>query len=307
MTWKPIVVGVDASPEAAGAAALASRIAAAARTSCHLVHAARDLWGSLQPDEGGQELQRAVIDAARIRVAAQLKDVVPRELVHTLSIRIGRTATVLGDAVTALGAELVVVGGKHHSTFGRWLGGSTSLSVVRTTHVPLLVTVGSPLAIRRVLVAVDASEAARPTLQAAERVATTFGAELRSLSVVEPLPVMPEVTPPYDTAGYYALAEQQLERDAWSHIRTPGVERLIRYGQPLEVIAREATDFRADLLVVGSHGRGWAERMLVGSVTERLLNQLPTSVLVVPTAIAAVAETKERVGAQAAQPVAAIA
>jgi nucleotide-binding universal stress UspA family protein len=241
MSWQPIVVGVDDSPEAAGAAALAGRIAAAAHTSCHLVHATPDA---------------------------------------------GSPAMVLRQAVTELGAELIVLGGKHHSAIGRWLGGSTSLSVVRTTHVPLLVTVGSPLAIRRVLVAVDASEATVPTLRGAERIAATLGAELRAFSVIEPLPVLPEVTPPYDVAAYYALAEEQLQRDAWSQIRSPGVERLIRYGQPVEVIVQEVTDFRADLLVVGSHGRGWAGRMLVGSVTERLLNQLPTSLLVVPTGIA---------------------
>ena len=50
-----------------------------------------------------------------------------------------------------------------------------------------------------------------------------------------------------------------------------------------ETILAEAAEWKADLLVVGSHGKGWAERMLVGSVTERLLNHLPTSVLVVPT------------------------
>ena len=35
-------------------------------------------------------------------------------------------------------------------------------------------------------------------------------------------------------------------------------------------------------VVVGSHGRGWMERLLIGSTTEQLLNQLPTSLLVVP-------------------------
>ena len=65
-------------------------------------------------------------------------------------------------------------------------------------------------------------------------------------------------------------------------ISEPGAERLVRYGRPVETLLREATTWQADLLVVGSHGRGWAERVLVGSVTERLLNHLPTSLVVVP-------------------------
>ena len=39
----------------------------------------------------------------------------------------------------------------------------------------------------------------------------------------------------------------------------------------------------ADLVVLGSHGKGWVDRMLLGSTTERLLSHLPTSMLVIPS------------------------
>src|SRR5207244_9160649 len=54
----------------------------------------------------------------------------------------------------------------------------------------------------------------------------------------------------------------------------------------------------ADLLVMGSHGKGWATRVLVGSVTERLLNHLPTSLVVVPVVAA---EAVEPLGARLAR------
>jgi hypothetical protein len=44
---------------------------------------------------------------------------------------------------------------------------------------------------------------------------------------------------------------------------------------------------------MGSHGKGWIDRLLLGSVTERALNELPTSLLVVPTAAAPVPATVE--------------
>jgi nucleotide-binding universal stress UspA family protein len=44
----------------------------------------------------------------------------------------------------------------------------------------------------------------------------------------------------------------------------------------------EAAAWRADVVVVGSHGKGWVDRLLIGSVTEDLLNNLPCAVLVVP-------------------------
>ena len=62
----------------------------------------------------------------------------------------------------------------------------------------------------------------------------------------------------------------------------PPDDRVIRRGRADEEIAEEAAVWRADLLVVGSHGKGWIDRLLIGSTTERLLNRLPTSLLVVP-------------------------
>jgi nucleotide-binding universal stress UspA family protein len=276
MSWKPIVVGVDGSPEAASAAVFAAGLAQRAATACRLVHASRDALGSV-PEPGGEQ---------RAQVVAALGTRVPAAVLETLMIRRGRPAAVLNGAVATLGAELVVLGGKHHPALARWLGGSTSVNVVRTTLVPLLVTVGAP-AIRRVLVAVDVSAAAGPTLTAAERYAALFGAELRALSVVEPLPVVVEVPQP-DTTDYYRLWEETIARDVWPLIRAPGVSTVVRRGTAaLDAILREAAEWRSDLLVVGSHGKGSVTRMLVGSVTEGLINHLPTSLLVVPAAAAA--------------------
>lgn len=305
MSWEPIVVGVDASPESAAAVAFAIRAAERAGTSCHLVHATRDALAVPDAPEGNRYRQ-ALVEQARAQLATVLRDAVPAQPLAKLVVRLGSAAGVLEDAAADLGAGLIVLGGKQHSMLGRWLGGSTSLDVVRSTDVPVLVVAGPADAFRRVLVAVDVSGAARPTLAAAERYAALFGAELRALSVLEPLPVIPEITPPYDTTQYYTMTEQMLAQDVWPAIRTPGVEKFVRHGMAVETILREVTDWRADLLVVGSHGKGWAERMLVGSVTERLINHLPTSLLVVPTRAAAVV-TDRGPEVEAAQPTVAIA
>src|SRR2546428_8232638 len=194
MPWKPIVVGVDASPEAADAAVFAVAVAHRAERSCHLVHATP---GSGHAPRRDSYPYTRRYEQASVQVAAALGDRVPAAVLKSLAVHRGTPAAVLNEAVAALGAELVVLGGKHHSTLGRWLGGSTSVEVARTALVPLLVTVGAP-AIRRVLLALDPSAAARPAAAAAERYAALFGAELRALSVVEPLAVVPEV-PQQDT------------------------------------------------------------------------------------------------------------
>lgn len=289
MSWQPIVVGVDASPEAAGAAAFACRMAERAGTSCHLVHATPDVLASIDIP-ANDPYRRVILEEARSSIVAALADAVPVPLLDTLTVRLGGTPDVLRQVAAERGAELIVLGGKHHSPLGRWFGGSTSVNVARSTEISMLVTAGAPAAIRRVFVAVDMSGAARPTLAAAERYAAMFSAELRALSVLEPLPVIPGVTQPYETSEFYAMSEELIQRDIWSLLRTPGVKKLVRSGEAVETILREALAWQADLLVVGSHGKGWAERLLVGSVTERLLNHLPMSLLVVPTPRAAVLE-----------------
>jgi nucleotide-binding universal stress UspA family protein len=306
MSFKPIVVGVDASPEAAGAAVFALHMSQRAGTSCHLVHATRDAIVAL-PAVEVTRYRQALVDHAWTRIEEALRDKVPATLLDQVIVRLGPTAAVLRHAVASLEAELVVLGGKHHSTLGRWFGGSTSLNVARTAHVPLLVTAGPATTVRRVLVAVDLSGTASPTLVAAERYAALFGAELRVLSVFEPLPVIPEISPPYDLTDYYTLSEEQVQQEIWPLIRSPRAEKVVRRGMAVETIIGEATQWQADLLVVGSHGKGWAQRLLLGSVTERMLNHLPTSLLVIPALPAATVESAAPREAERRQPVVAIA
>jgi nucleotide-binding universal stress UspA family protein len=99
--------------------------------------------------------------------------------------------------------------------------------------------------------------------------------------VLEPLPVVPEV-PGYPTAEFYNILEDQILKQVWPLVKGRDTEKVVRYGLPVDRVTAEAAEWEADLLVVGSHGKGWFDRLLIGSVTERLLNQLPTSLLVLP-------------------------
>ena len=137
-------------------------------------------------------------------------------------------------------------------------------------------------------VAGDLSRAAGPTVALAERFARLVGAELRIITVFEPLPNLPGI-PPLDPTEYYALAQETLEREIWPLVKTSATQRLVRHGTVTDTLLREVTDWDADVLVVGSHGKGWAQRVLLGSVTEGLLNHMPTSLLVAPVGVAAAA------------------
>jgi nucleotide-binding universal stress UspA family protein len=296
MAWGPIVVGVDASSAAKGAAMVADRLAKLTGGSYQLVHAVRDVWAPLvavSVDPQVVDMQQLQLSVARHQVSELLKTVVSDAAREKLDVRFGPAAVVLQQVVREQRPSLVILGGKHHSTLERWLGGSTSLHVVRSAEVPVLITAGTPKQFRRVLVAADLSVAAGPTVALAERFARLAGAELRLVTVFEQLPDLPGV-PPLDPTEYFALAQETLERDVWPLVETAGVEKLVRHGQVVETLLREAADWKADVLVVGSHGKGWAQRVLLGSVTERLINQLPASLLVAPVGVAAAALSQPR-------------
>jgi nucleotide-binding universal stress UspA family protein len=288
MSWGPVVVGIDASPAAVGAGAIGERLARSAGTRCELIHAVRDAWAPLaavsaEPEVAEmQQLQQAV---AREQINRLLKGTVSGEVLASLKVRFGPAAVVLRQVVEERRPGLLILGGKHHTALERWLGGSTSLHVVRTSEVPVFITAGAPTTLRRILVAADLSKAAGPTVRLAERFARLVGADLRVLTVFEPLPELAGI-PSTDPTEYYALAQESLERDVWPLVKTPHVEKLVRHGMVVDTLLREATDWRADVLVVGSHGKGWAQRVLLGSVTERLINHLPTSLLVAPVGVA---------------------
>jgi len=270
--WHTILIGVDPSPASVPAARLGSALAHATGATVRLVHATPEAWTvpsaphtfAINPDG----LNEAARDAARATLAR-------------LEVRSGRPARVLRDAAHELDAGLVVLGGKHHSAIGRWVVGSTAHALARSLDVPLLVAIaGGP--IRKVLAAVDLSEAAGPTVHAAERFAGMLGASLRVLHVVEPLPVIPDTPLHFNDDEVLERSREHLERYVWPLINLPDAETVVRRGLAVDVIAADAATEGADLVVVGSHGKGWVDRILIGSVTERVLSALPVSVLVVP-------------------------
>ena len=107
MSWGPIVVGVDNSPEAAGAAVVAHRIARAAAENCHLVHATRDVWApfaAVGEPKQVQEMQRLQLAVARHQVTEALRSGVAPELLEGLDVRLGPAAVVLQAAARDRGA-----------------------------------------------------------------------------------------------------------------------------------------------------------------------------------------------------------
>src|SRR5260370_25475412 len=102
MSWKPIIVGVDGSPESVRAAVLGVAAAERAGTTCHLVHAGRRV-----PHR--ERYPYPLLDEeARAPGVAALANRLPAAVLDALPMRDGLPAPALNGMAAALGTELVL-------------------------------------------------------------------------------------------------------------------------------------------------------------------------------------------------------
>lgn len=148
--------------------------------------------------------------------------------------------------------------------------------------------------ITRVLCPIDFSDFSRHALDYAVGIARWYGA---GLTVLHVLPTITAFVPPTGEGLYPPLvfSPEDLrqfhdELDAFAH--GSGVEALdtevVQGSVPGEIV-RLAQELPADLLVMGTHGRSGFERLMLGSVTEKLLRKAPCPVLTVPARALSVA------------------
>jgi nucleotide-binding universal stress UspA family protein len=187
-----------------------------------------------------------------------------------------------------VGAELLIVGAARRSRLGRAILGTTAQRVLREAPAPVLVVRRPmPVPVRRVLLTTDLSELSAAVHEAALDTVDLFvGAPERVRSL---LVVGWTLAPP-------PLGEEVLERAALGELEAflrdrgavgPQVEPVVRTGMPADEIVAEAGDWDADLLVVGTHAKGWGARLMLGSVAEASLRDAPCNVLAVPPVPAA--------------------
>jgi nucleotide-binding universal stress UspA family protein len=139
----------------------------------------------------------------------------------------------------------------------------------------------------RIVVPTDFSTCSQEAWALAQRLAGAFGSELIPVHVLVESPLwgespfnMDRVRDVYDTARTWARAEL----DKWAaQGKAAGlqVRPVLRTGVPHEEIVALATDELADLLVIGTHGRGGVSRVLLGSVADRVVRLAPCPVLTV--------------------------
>ncbi len=143
--------------------------------------------------------------------------------------------------------------------------------------------------IKKILVPTDFSDCSQESVRVAEDLAGRYEAELTLLFVIEP-PIFPPGSEvglplaPYLTEVDQACAKQldalKHEVEARSTVR---VTTALVNGMAAAEIARVAKDAGHDLIVLGTHGRTGIQRLLMGSVAEKVMHHAPCTVMIVRT------------------------
>ena len=186
------------------------------------------------------------------------------------------------ETADAYGCSLIVTGTARDETLGRLLLGTTVEKLARQARQPVLVVKNRPRRpYRDVLVATD-SRPARGRLRAALYLVPE--ADLTLFHAYD-VPFQGKNVPDEAvTRNFYKAAEQNsreflAETPELAERARPKV--VLECGQPETVLSEYSFNHRSDLVVTGTHGRTGILRTAIGSVAERLLESLPSDVLIV--------------------------
>lgn len=200
----------------------------------------------------------------------------------------GSLANTIVQKAAEIDADLIVMGAGALSRFERYSIGPVAAAAIEHAVQPVLaVRPGGPSArFQRILCPVDQSGAAARGLRNAIRLAKAFGGQLVVLTVVPEPTLMVAAA----TTGQWSDATTRL-KSQWhgefekflteSVLGDVTVTKDVRLGRPHEQIVIAAAEHKADLIVMGATGRTGLARVLVGSTTRRVMEQLPCSLLTV--------------------------
>ena len=182
--------------------------------------------------------------------------------------------------------NMIVMGAKGIENEAGHRVGITAQKVMRKARKPVwTVKQGMGMPIKRIVCAVDFSDPARHALGNAVHLARNLGAELSVLHVIQPLSGLGVGMG--KTAEKTKVEYEEKEREkfeaCFKDIDIHGItcNKEIRQGKPHQEILQLTNQLRADLLVMGSEGRTGMARFLMGSVAEKVVREMPCSVMMV--------------------------
>ena len=286
VTARPLVCGIDFSPESRRALAAAASLAERLGCALHIVSA-------IEPLLAEAARHRRQLDAFTAQIERDLREFtaplgLPEDRVTFKAIAGEPTAALL-SAGASTEARMIVVGTRGRGGAARLVLGSTTLRLLRATDRPVLVTdwtdrpasADPALAptISRIVCGVDFSDASLAAVKTATTLATDIGATVTLVHAIsrDAVPV-----------GWDSLvADVETERIADAKTRMADVARALggspaieaKLGRPADVLAEATRTDPHAVIAVGIHG---ASSNRPGSTAIRVVSAASVPVLAVP-------------------------
>jgi nucleotide-binding universal stress UspA family protein len=299
--YRSLLVPLDGSLFGEHALPLALSIARRAHASLQVVHVHVppapmyvEGWPTLEDtlDSKARERERAYLDEVIKRLAPVSTTPVSSALLE------GPIADALHEQAVATGVDLVVLTTHGHGPLARFWLGSVADELVRRLPMPLLLVrpqeeapdLAREQVLQHVLIPLDGTALAERILEPAVALGTVMQADYTLLRVLDPL-----VTAGHDPAGYpisglvpEALKQLQVEAEAYlertaKRLRAQSLRvrtRVVVGSHPAVAILEEASANPTDLIALETHGRRGLNRLLLGSVADKVLRGSSTPVLV---------------------------
>ena len=224
-----------------------------------------------------------------------------------VAVRAGNPARIILDTVAQSKARLLVLGSHRKRPLRDALEGTIAAKALAAKTCPVLVVQQEARGpYRRVLLALDLSDASASAIRAAESLVLAPEADARVVHAHEP---------PYQGMLHYAdVGMDSMVRyvTSWNREARRSVRDLLKYEsahfarydihieqQPAALgILRAIERYEPDLLVMGTHGGGRLRRALIGSVANRVLHESACDVLIVPDGSVGASRSKNVFGAR---------
>jgi nucleotide-binding universal stress UspA family protein len=297
--FRKILIPLDGSELAEHALGVAVDLATKLKGELILFHVAQELITpmsemaySVSSPHFITRLEHSYRDEAERYLEGVAARVMHDDLTVTVRIEEGDVA----DAIVKTAereADIIVMTSHGYTGFTKWVLGSVTERVVAHATCPVLI-VKNERPLSKLLVPLDGSSYAETAIEPALEIAAAMGGELTCLNVIEP---------PADVANALVarLGLLDPELDNWlkernqTHARdylesvarscathsTVPLNMVMRKDQPADGILAYAEHEDMDLIVISTHGRAGMAKWLMGSVTEKVVQQAPCHVLII--------------------------
>lgn len=301
--FRKILVATDFSACADAALRQAVWLAKQSRGEIVLAHATADLRRAVSRTsyrsrieflEGQEEhFQREIRRDSDEKLKHAIHQLGDTGLKITYETLLGEPYVELIHSVQQEGYDLVMAGTRGKGAWQQLFLGSTARRLIRKCPVPVWVVKRQPAETpATILVAVDTSDASRPAVQQAARLADCVGAELHVVHVVEheiPEHLLDLKSANDSGRSVREWVEEEATQDFEKFLASMQASQKVKqrhllWGAPGERIVNLAKEIHAELVVLGTVGRTGLEGLLLGNTAENVLVHCDCDVLAVKPA-----------------------